>query len=99
VPAHVCGAIPDPPTGFTWTDSTTNVNTNIKAFFYNPANSEEMLVITEGDIQGNNRLIRVHLRTRVSTHLGNLGDYLPSINSQGQIVFSDRHGNIFLVNP
>ncbi len=92
-----CKSLPPPPSGFNWVDSTGDDEKNVIAFFYNPVNSEEVLLITRGNIQGANRLINYNLRTGTTIHLGNTGEFLPSINHKGWILFSDANANIIKI--
>src|SRR5688572_13152788 len=83
-----CGDLPPEPEQFGWSDSTLDVNNNIKAFFTNPSNADEVIVVVQGDAFGFNKMLNYNLRTKTRKHLANLGQYLPSINMAGWIVFS-----------
>jgi len=92
-----CAELPPTPVPFGWTDSTTNVNENINAFMYNPANPDEVLVVVNGDIQGYNKLFCYNIRTGKKTYLGSLGNYVPSVNQRGWVIFGTSDNNVFKV--
>jgi hypothetical protein len=92
-----CGNLPDPPPGFQWIDSTFDANKKISAFFYNPTNAQEIMVVVEGDQLGGNQLFSVNLVSKNIQLIAQLDNYLPSINNKGWILFSNVDKNIFKI--
>src|SRR5690242_19561766 len=54
-----CEDLPPDPVPFAWTDSTTNPDNNVKAFFFNPLKSDEVIAVVEGDAFGYNKLVNI----------------------------------------
>jgi hypothetical protein len=95
--SYKCGPLPPPPQIFGWTDSTTDENKNINAFFRNPLNGEELIVVVNGDAFGYNKMFAFNLRTKQSKFLAALDRFVPDVNSRGWIVFSTAEKNVFKV--
>jgi hypothetical protein len=93
----MCGNLPPYPEPFGWTDSTRNVNNNVLAFFSNPLNADELIVVVEGDAFGYNQMANYNLKTKTRKNLAALDQYLPSVNSKGWIVYSTAENNVFKI--
>ncbi len=92
-----CQDLPPDPVPFGWTDSTADPNKNVKCFFYNPLDADEVIAVVEGDMSGYNQMVNVNLRTKVRKNLAPIDDFLPSINSKGWIVYSTLDNNIYMI--
>ena len=92
-----CKAIPPPPAGFYWRDSTGDVFKDINAFFHNPLNGDEVIVIVNGNLQGSNQMMAVNLVSKSTRFLANLDQYLPSVNSAGWILFSTVDDHVYRI--
>lgn len=93
----VCQPIPDPPSGFIWQDSTADVNKNINAYFQNPLNGNEVFVVVNGPQTSSNQLLAVDLITKKTRFITNTDGYLPSINKQGWILFSNLDDHVYKI--
>lgn len=92
-----CETIPPAPQPFGWTYSTADENKNVKAFFYNPASSNQIYYIVVGDIFGYNKLYLFDLISQTRTYLSEIGDFLPQISSNGWILFNKNDLNIYKI--
>jgi hypothetical protein len=95
--AFSCKDLPPTPVPFGWRDTTTNVNQNINAFMFNPANPDEVVIVVNGDMFGYNKMFCVNVRTQQSVYLGNLDSHLPSVNQNGWVVYSSFDKNIYKI--
>jgi len=96
-PTLKCADLPPVPVPFGWTDTTADPGKNVKSFFFNPLNADEVIAVVEGDAFAYNQMINVNLRTKVRTNLAALDNFLPSINAKGWIVYSTADNNIFTI--
>ncbi|MDI1353485.1 MAG: hypothetical protein PSX36_01115 [bacterium] len=92
-----CQALPAAPGPFGWNDSITNEQESITAFLKNPLNTNEFICLVKGDITGYNQLFTYNVITKNKIPLANLGNFLPSVNKNGWIVFSSVDNNLFRV--
>src|SRR5688572_8445948 len=92
-----CKPLPETPEPFGWYDSTIDVNRNINAYFVNPISPDEVIYIVNGDIQGYNKMFAYHIPSKQATYLANVGEFLPSMNSRGWLVYGTSDNNIFKI--
>jgi hypothetical protein len=92
-----CGNLPPSPYPFAWIDSTFDENRNVNAFFRNPLNGDEVIVIVNGDAFGYNKMINYNLKLKQSKLLATVDSYLPDVNSKGWIVYSTAENNVFRI--
>ncbi len=92
-----CKNLPPAPQPFGWTDTTIDVNKNVNAFFVNPLNPNEIVYIVNGDVFGYNKMYTVNLPSKQTTFLASVGKYLPQVNKNGWIVFSNDNNDIFKI--
>lgn len=92
-----CTALPKTPEPFGWTDSTVDVNRNVKAFIYNPINASEIIYVVYGDIFAYNRMYNMNVVTKQTVTLPPLGRFLPSVNKNGWITFSSIDNIVYKV--
>lgn len=95
--AYRCETIPPPPTVFGYKDTTTDENQNINTFMYNPANPNEIVIVVNGYPVNPNKMYCFNIVQNKLTFLDNLGDFIPSINKKGWVVYSTIDNNIFKI--
>lgn len=92
-----CADIPPPPSTFGWQDTTINEDKNINAFFFNPANPNELIYVANGDVFGYNKMFCYNIPTKTIKYLGDNGNYIPQINNRGWVVFARSDYNIYKI--
>lgn len=92
-----CDKLPEAPKPLGWRDSIFDQNTNVNAFIPNPLNADEVLCVVNGDMFGFNKLLVKNVVTKSEKVLAILGDYLPQVNKEGWVTYSDVNNNVFIV--
>jgi hypothetical protein len=92
-----CRSIPDGPQPFGWRDSTTDENKNINTFMFNPANTDMLIYVVNGDMFGYNKMYSYHIPTRTATYLASVSDFIPKINRKGWILYSSADNDIYKI--
>ncbi len=93
----VCTPLPPAPIPLGWRDSSYNEDSNVNAFVANPLNADEVMCVVNGDLFGFNKLINRNLVSRAQKQIAILGNYLPDVNKNGWITFSDATNNVFII--
>jgi hypothetical protein len=97
VETKFCNELPPAPQPFGWYDSTADENTNINAFIVNPVNGDEIMCIVNGDLLGYNKMYNYNVPSKTAKYIASIGNFLPSVNKNGWILFSTLDNNIFKV--
>ncbi|PBQ34701.1 hypothetical protein CNR22_23970 [Sphingobacteriaceae bacterium] len=96
-PESDCKDLPEPPKPFGWYDSTENKAKTVTSFLFDPVNPDRIIYVINGDESGYNKLFFYTVPTKQSKYICTLGSYLPDVNKNGWITFSDVDNNIFVV--
>ncbi len=92
-----CRIIPAGPLPFGWRDSTTDENKNINTFMFNPANTDVLIYVVNGDMFGYNKMFSYHIPSRTATYLASVSDFVPQINKRGWIIYSSNDNDIYQI--
>jgi hypothetical protein len=92
-----CQALPPTPEPFGWKDTMNDENRNINAFLFNPVNPNEIICVVNGDAFGKNKMLNYSIVTKQANYLATLGNYLPQVNQNGWIVYSDLTNCVFKI--
>lgn len=93
----LCGTLPPTPGPFGWTDSTSAADQNVVAFTYDPLDPDRLIYIAKGDVSAYNLIRSRNLVSGSTADMGNAGEFLPSINKKGWMVYSNADYNIIKV--
>lgn len=92
-----CQALPPEPKPFGWKDTTYDENKNINAFLFNPISPNEIICVVNGDAFGKNKMFNYNILTKQAVYLATLGNYLPQVNKNGWITYSDVTNCVFII--
>lgn len=92
-----CQDLPPTPVPFGWQDVFPDPNESVNAFLFDPVNPDKLIYVVNGDQFGYNKLYFHDIPTQKSTYICALGEFLPQVNKNGWITFSDVDNNIVLI--
>lgn len=93
-----CGDLPTAPKPFGWQDTLTDEEKNVNSFVYSPLNPDQLIYMVNGNIFGGyNKLYAYTIPTKQSVLLGYNLNFLPQLNKNGWIVYSDVNSDIFKI--